>query len=177
MVKKTAKLYLSLHKGEYACKYAVMWRFIVWIPVVILLLNTGCNSPGKGANSPEARSELDLLSSSDTYVGNKYLRMAEKIALLLEEAAAIETDQAAMTHIRDFAADNAFALDALTDEFDKWQKNIDDEEKMFFVMKLRAQPFSAKLRNLVPAFRNRIAYDKTFLAEYDALTGRLEIRR
>lgn len=103
--------------------------------------------------------------------------MAEKIALLLEECAAIENDQGAMEHFRDFAADNEFALNALADEFDKWQKNIDDEEKMFFVMKLRAQPFAAKLRRLEPAFRARIAYDKTFVAEYDALLGRLEVRR
>ncbi|MEZ4773932.1 MAG: hypothetical protein R3D00_12175 [Bacteroidia bacterium] len=154
-----------------------MRRITFGLTIIFLAGVWSCGNPGKGANSPEARTELDLLSSSDIYVGNKYLRMAEKIALLLEECAAIDTDQDAMTHFRDFAADNEFALDALTDEFDKWQKNIDDEEKMIFVMKLRTQPFAAKLRRLEPAFRSRIAYDKTFVAEYDALMDRLEIRR
>ncbi|MEZ4829803.1 MAG: hypothetical protein R3C61_26500 [Bacteroidia bacterium] len=145
--------------------------------LLMTIWGAGCGNPGRGANSPEARTELDLLSSSDIYVGNKYIRMAEKITLLLEECTAFENDQEMMNHFRDFAADNEFALDALTWEFDKWQRNIDEEEKMVFVMKLRTMPFTAKLRRLEPAVRNRIAYDKTFLAEYDALLGRLEMRR
>lgn len=135
-----------------------------------------CTNPQKGANSPQARTELNQLAEKDIYVGNKYLRMAEKIALLLEESAGM-SDQAAITHIRDFASDNAYALEEISGEFDAWQKGIDDEEMMFFVMKLRTKEFSTKLRYLVPAFRSRIKDNKEFLAEYDALVSKLEVFR
>ncbi|MCB0839198.1 MAG: hypothetical protein KDD99_21145 [Bacteroidetes bacterium] len=146
--------------------------------IIICLLGSllSCGNPRKGALDPEVRTELDLLAEKDMYVGNKYMRMAEKYALLLEEASAMPIDEEAMAHLRDFFADNQLALTLLSTEFDRWQKYIDNEELTAFALKLRNQPFSQKLKRLIPAFRKRISYNQEFVREYDHIMSYIEIR-
>ena len=152
-------------------------KFFINVGIILFLTSLmACSNPRKGALDPEVRSELDMLADKDVYVGNKYLRMAEKYALLLEEAAAIEQDEEAMAHLRNFVVDNQVALNLLSGEFDRWQKYIDNEEFMFFVLKLRSKPFSQKLKQLTPAFRRRVSYNQEYVREFDQIMSYIEVR-
>ncbi|GAB4425750.1 MAG: hypothetical protein OHK0039_43520 [Bacteroidia bacterium] len=140
------------------------------------MLWPGCYNPDKGALSPDSRTELDLYAERFIDVEKKYLKVIEKLAQITEEAAAITQDQLAMEHIRKFASDNQRALDRIGTEFDGWQRYTDERSLILFIQLLNDQPSARKLRVLAPQFRERIRYNAAYLAEYDALLGRFDLR-
>ncbi|MEM7373253.1 MAG: hypothetical protein AAF587_31805 [Bacteroidota bacterium] len=146
-----------------------------WAIVLSLLLS--CGSPRTGALSPEARSELDNFAEGYIDIEKKYLKLAEMMASLLEEAAATPSDEAAMGLVQKFASDNDLAIETISIEFDGWQKHVNQDDLMQFVGLLINQPAGKKLRRLIPAFRNRIKYNERWLREYDAMIQKMYFHR
>ncbi|RMG60145.1 MAG: hypothetical protein D6722_21255 [Bacteroidetes bacterium] len=148
---------------------------------LLLLLSSlsfsACYDPRKGALSPDARTELDTYADRFIDVEIKYLKASELLAQLLDEAAAIPNDAAAMEHIRKFADDNELALEKIGAAFDGWQRHVNDEDLVTFLQLLHEQPSSRKLRVLVPRFRARIAYNAAWRQEFDTLISTFMIRR
>jgi predicted small lipoprotein YifL len=145
----------------------------------LLLTLFACGNPRKGALSPESRTELDQFAEANISIEKKYLKLANKIVDLLDEAAALPDEAAAMELIRKFASDNDMAIQRIAAEFEGWQKHVNHDDQMDFVALLVQQPYGKKLKVLVPAFRNRLkARDNPgWLAEYDAFVGTLAIHR
>ncbi len=137
---------------------------------------TACNDPRRGALSPESRTELEQYAARNTDIQKKYLVMTDKVAQLLAEAAA-KDDATAMAMIRKFTSDNQAALEQIADEFDGWQRHVEHPELIEFVMLLNEQPYTRRLRRLVPAFRRRISYDDALLRDFDRLMWYFDIRK
>lgn len=144
---------------------------------VMLLSLTQCYNPTSGATSADARTALDGYADRFIDIEKKYLKAAELLGLLLEEAAAMENDQLAKEHIRKFASDNELALNRIGKEFDGWQKHVNHEDLMAFEATLLSQPYARKLDQLVPAFKRRFGNDKQFLLEFDELFDHLRMHR
>ncbi|MDX1909494.1 MAG: hypothetical protein SF053_20815 [Bacteroidia bacterium] len=142
-----------------------------------LLFLSACWDPRQGALSAQSRTELDTWAASSLDVQKKYLKLAEKTAMLLQEAVSTPGDDQAMELIRKFAADNDFALRQISDEFDGWVNHTNDDDLMEFIAVLNVQPYSKTLRELEPIFRNRISYNDGYVREFDAFMSKLGIRR
>lgn len=142
------------------------------------LLLQSCVNPQKGALSPEVRSELDLLAD-DPHKKNsqKYIELSRIMARLLDEASAKPTEAGAIGHIIEFGTENDMALQRLASELDKWQKHMDNEEKMFFVMSLMAEKSTSDLQKKGKAFRRRISGNPEWLVQYDNVMSFLDFIR
>lgn len=149
----------------------------ILIGILLLCLLMSCGSPRKGALSPESRTELDNFAEGFIDIEKKYLKLAEMMAALLEEAAATPNDEAAMGLVQKFASDNDLAIETIAIEFDGWQKHVNQDDLMQFVGLLINQPSGKKLRRLVPAFRNRISYNDRWVREYDQLIRQMYFHR
>ena len=143
------------------------------VSLFILGLTFGCNTPQKGALSPETRAELDDLAEANISEHDKYFRLAARLAELLEECAAINSEEKAMERLTEFSTENSLALERLYKELDAWQKHLNDEDRMSFVLQLLAQDFTTKLQSIGPAFRNRIDYNDNWIRQYDRLMANL----
>lgn len=144
---------------------------------LMLLTLPRCYNPTTGATSEASRTELDGYADRFIDVEKKYLKAAELLALLLEEAAAMEYNETAKAHIRKFASDNELALNRIGREFDGWQKHVNHDDLMAFEAVLLSQPYAKKLDQLVPAFKRRFGDDPQFLAEFDELMDHLRMHR
>ena len=152
-------------------KYAAC---IIFAFIFTWALSSGCKNPKTGALSPEVRSELDSLAEASISAHDKYFKLADRIAELLDEAAASQTEEAAMAKIQEFSTENSLALTRLGNELDVWQKYLNNEDRMFIVMQLQAQDFTTRLNRLGPSFRKRISYNNQWVRQYDKLMSYLE---
>ncbi|MDX2287083.1 MAG: hypothetical protein NW241_23155 [Bacteroidia bacterium] len=149
-----------------------MYRLLI----PLCLLAAACYSPRGGALSPEARGELYAVAHSSLETEKKYLRLAEKTAQLLQEAYSIPREDSAMAHIRRFYFDNETAIEKISREFDGWQRYASSEEVADFLGALLNQPYSRTLRDLTPAFRQRVSYYEPWVQEFDAFMRKLSFR-
>ncbi len=128
------------------------------LPFLLFLFSLmACNLPKIGSMSPEVRTELDDLADQPIDMDEKYLGLARIVTGLLDEAAAMPQNAAAGAHLAEFFADNEGALQRLTIQLDNWEKNMTPEERMFFLMKLQAQPYTPRLNTLHNGMKNRLA--------------------
>lgn len=137
----------------------------------------GCYQPGTGANSEVSRGELEQFIGQNVDTEKKYYILAEKMAQLLDEAAAISNDEAAMDHLRKFYNDNKTALTQIEREFDGWQRNVSQDQLIDFVLILNEQAYARRLQQLVSSFRERIKYRSDWVQEFNVLVGILDIKR
>ena len=156
--------------------FPAWWPLLAWGLLAAGLL-AGCYDPRKGALSPDSRTELDTYADQFIDVEKKYLKAAELLAQLLDEAAAMPSDAAAMEHIRKFADDNELALEKIGAAFDGWQRHVNQEDLVAFLQLLNEQPAARRLRVLVPRFRERIAQNAAWRAEFDALVDHFMLKR
>lgn len=152
-------------------------RMPAFLTMLLMLGIVGCEMPKSGSLSAESRTELELLVDSPRSPEHKFYVLADRLARLLNEAMAIENDEAAMAHLREFATKNDLALQALARDIDDWAKVIPDDERTEMILKLMDRDFSAQLRNKVPAFRRRISYNDRYIAEFDRLFGSVSFWR
>ncbi len=143
----------------------------------LLVIFASCKNPKRGALSPEERTELERLVDSPRSAEYKFYVLAGKLSKLLDEAMAIENDEAAMAHLREFTVENDLALQTLAEEIDDWAKVIPDDERIEVILKLMDRPFAQQLRTHVPAFRRRIAYNPSYQSDFDALFGKVKFWR
>ena len=151
--------------------------YVFLLIALAMLFTAGCGNPKRGALSAEARTELEKLVDTPISAERKFYKLAETLTALLNEAMAIENDEAAMAHLREFATNNDLALQALARDIDDWAKVMPDDERMEMILKLMDRDFSTQLRNRVPAFRRRIAYNEAYLREFNQLFGSIEFWR
>ena len=152
-------------------------RYFVWIiftALCVVSMTSGCKNPKSGALSPEVRTELDSLAEANISAHDKYFKLAERIADLLNEAAGSPTEEAAMAKIQEFTTENSLALSRLGSEMDVWQKHLNSEDRMAMVMQMQAQDFTSRLNRISPSFRKRISYNDQWLRQYDKLMSYLE---
>lgn len=142
----------------------------------LFLLLLACGNPRRGALSPQSRTELEQYALKSTDIQKKYLMMTEKVSQLLSEAVA-KDDATAMAMITKFTADNERALVQIAEDFDGWQRHVEHPELIEFVILLNEQPYTRRLRQLVPAFRRRISYNQAYLRQFDQLIYYFEIRQ
>jgi hypothetical protein len=140
------------------------------------MLLSSCNDPRRGALSPETRTALESYVLKNTDVQKKYLVMTDKVAQLLGEAAG-KSDAVAIGMITKFTSDNQFALNLVAEDFDGWQRHVEHAELIEFVILLNAQPYTRRLRELVPAFRRRFSGNDQHLRQFDELMWYFEIRK
>jgi hypothetical protein len=142
-----------------------------------LCLLAACANPRDGALSAKSRSELDQWAESSLDIPQKYLKLAEKTAQLLQEASAQDQDQLAMDMFEKYVSDNDLAIRRITSEFRGWSHYADEDELNDLALQLYSEPYGRRLRELAPAFRQRISYSERWLQTYDAFFDRMAIRR
>lgn len=145
--------------------------------IILLLLLSGCYKPQSGSNSPETRTELDELADQNLPMGEKYLELGKVISTLMDETASIGQDAAASAHMEEFLSDNESALRRLGIQLDNWQKNLTEEDRLFFVMELLSQPYSTRLKGLTNGLRGRFSGKEPASTNLRRLTRILEFRR
>lgn len=145
--------------------------------IILLLFLTSCYKPQSGSNSPETRTELDELADLNLPMGEKYLELGKVVSTLMDETASIAQDAAASAHMEEFLSDNESALRRLGIQLDNWQKNLTEEDRLFFVMELLSQPYSTRLKGLTNGLRNRFSGKEPASTHLRRLTRILEFRR
>ncbi|MEL6256327.1 MAG: hypothetical protein AAFR87_30265 [Bacteroidota bacterium] len=153
------------------------FRILTTVLLLSFLLQA-CKDPKSGALSPETRTELDVLAD-DPYKppSQKYIELSRVMAKLLDEASAKPGDAAAVAHIVEFTTENDAALDRLYGELDKWQKHMENEDRMLFVMNLMAEKSTTTLQNRSRSFRRRISGNPDWLRQYDQAMSYLDFRK
>ncbi len=150
----------------------------IWKLSFVLLLLIACGNPQKGALSPETRSELDsLYENYRIETEEKYHRLADRMAQLLDEALAKRTDELMMNHLREFHQENEIALHNIEEEIQDWTRNISDDERAGFIMRLNAKPYAETLRKRRKQILRRVRYSKDFQYEYRKLFSILDLSR
>lgn len=153
--------------------------FIVPIMGIVILTSlVGCYNPRKGALSTETRTELDELSSQvKRETEEKYHILADKIALVLEEALNRKTDEAMIAYTQKFISDNEFALTTLSKEIDEWFKFMNEEDRNRFFMVMLTESYPSRLRRLIPAYRARLDGRPKDLENFEQLLKTIEFRK
>lgn len=136
-----------------------------------------CSLPKSGANSPDVRTELDLLATEPIPVDQKYLELAKVLTIVMDEAAAMPQNAAAADHIADFVADNQAALYMLSVQIDNWEKHLNEEERLFLLMKLLSQPYATRIQGLRNGLRNRFEGQPESREQLNHLLAPLQFRR
>ena len=147
---------------------------------IICLIITGlfaCKRPPKGALSPEARTMLDSLAFVGTFNEAKYMKLADEMKILLDEALAKSSNRAVMNHLATFELENELALRYLRHEIDLWLTHMTDEERIAFYYRLRNEPFTRPLNSLSTRFRNRMRQDPASLQKFEELYSCLYWRK
>lgn len=145
--------------------------------IILLLLLSGCYKPQSGSNSPDTRTELDELADQNLPMGEKYLVLGKVVSTLMDETASISQDATAAAHMEEFLSDNESALRRLGIQLDNWQKNLTEEDRLFFVMELLSQPYSTRLKGLTNGLRNRFTGKEPAMTYLKQLIRILEFRR
>ena len=147
------------------------------VAIYILLLLSSCYTPKSGSNSPEVRTELDELASESLPMEEKYLVLARVITSLLDETAAMPQDAAAIVHLSEFVSDNESALTMLKIQISNWERNLTEEERMLFLMKLLSQPYATRIKGLSNGLKNRFSSQEAAKSNLGILMSTLEFRR
>lgn len=147
---------------------------------IICLIITGlfaCKRPPKGALSPEARTMLDSLAFEHPFNEGSYMKLADEMKILLDEALAKSSNRAVMNHLSTFELENELALRHLKHEIDVWLTHMTDEERIAFYYRLRSEPFTKPLNELTAGFRRRMRQEPGNLQQFEELYSCLYWRK
>lgn len=152
-------------------------RIVLGLFVCCLFL-FACGEPKKGALSPETRSELDaLVDNYHIEPGEKYHRLARRMGQLLNEAYAKRTDEGMMDHLREFNQENETALRILREELQTWLRNLPDNERAKFIIRVNAEDYAEDLRKRRKQFLYRVRNSPDYKREFLTLFGILDLHR
>jgi len=101
----------------------------------------------------------------------------DTMALLLKEGMDIGDNQMAMDHLRTFYEQHGVALKKISHEFNGWYRFADPQDVTDFFKAINEQPSAKKLKQMVPAFRQRISYNLAWEKEFEILTGYMDLHR
>ncbi len=148
----------------------MLWAFF-------FLALQGCYLPEEGALSQETRTELNSFAASTAEVQKKYIKLMEKMVLLLEEVRDIPENDLAMDRLRKFYADDQYALRQINREINGWYRFASDEDISYFLTAIQAEPNAIKLQSLIPATRQRFSYNLDWEKECNLLLSFLKLHR
>lgn|GEM_PF-2149030 len=157
-----------------------MKRIFIGILTSYILLTSlnACKKDIPGALSLREQTELAKITFNTDYTPEqKYLKVSETISALLLEALEKRTDAEMMEHIRQFKGANSGTLQRLAYILDEFHKDVTDEERVLFVMRLISQSYTKDLKESVYEIRRRISDNPEYKREFEELIGVLEIRR
>lgn len=144
---------------------------------LLLLLFGSCKKAPSGALSVKESSKLYQLSDrTDVSVEDKYHAVVESFAQVVYEALS-KQDAEMITHLRTFQSQNNSALDKLAIAFDDWQKDMNDEERMYFSSNLLSKDYTRKLMKYVPELQYRLKNYPSDADEFERMMRTIEMRR
>lgn len=147
------------------------------IPLIFLLLFSACKKPQGGTLSVQAQTELEILAGRQWETEEKFHKLAEIIAGVLEEALTKNDDAAMINHLRDYATLNEDALRILQAEIDFWFKHVDKEEKNEFLMRFWPKDYAKSLRKSEAKFFRRTQEKPEYQQHFRKVTRAIEMRK
>ena len=148
--------------------------------IFMLMLAVGlvaCKKPIVGATSSIERSKLAQLAESKLEPELKYHGVSESLAKILQECTQIADDTDMIAHLRTFLDNNRQYLIQISRQTDDWQKNMSEEDRMFFAIDMINRDYAKKLKTLVPLVQKRINDYPEVRNELQELLRNIEIRR
>lgn len=148
--------------------------------IALVLISTfgfSCKKPQKGTLSVQAQTELEILAERQWETEEKFHKLAEILARVLEEALAKDDDAAMINHLKDFSSLNEDALQQLQAEIDFWFKHVDKEEKNEFLMKFWPKDYAKSLRKSEARFFTRTQQRPEYRKHFDRVTRCIEMRK
>ena len=160
-----------------------MYRFspphsisLIFVISLISLL-IACRQPQKGTLSVQAQTELEILADRQWETEEKFHKLAEIIARVLEEALAKNDDAAMINHLQEFYSLNEDALRQLQAEIDFWFKYVDKEEKNEFLMRFWPRDYAKSLRQSEAHFFRRTREKPEYQEHFRRITRAIEMRK
>ena len=145
--------------------------------ISLILLTLSCKQPQKGTLSVQAQTDLEVLAARQWETEDKFHKLAEIIAGVMEEALAKPDDAAMINHIKEFNSINEDALRQLGAEIDFWFKYVDKEEKNEFLMRFWPKDYAKKLRASEARFYSKTKNKPEYRKHFQQLTRAIEMRK
>lgn len=138
-----------------------------------------CKKPTATAslNVSEISKLMEMANNHSINTEEKYFTLVESYAQVLQDALTKATDEEMKQQLSTYRNQNGDALIRLEEEFDAWQKNMTDEERMYFVVNLVSKPATQRLNYLVPKAEQRMAKYPEDYKELKRMLMRLDLRR
>jgi hypothetical protein len=153
-------------------------RFFFYI-CSFLLVFTACKKPkpSQALNATEISKLMEITQNHTMSIEEKYYTLVESYAQVLQEALSKTSDEEMLAHLRTYRSQNGDALIRLEEEFDAWQKNMADEERMYFVVNLVSKPATQSLNYLAPRAESRFVKHPEDYKELKRMLMRMDLRR
>lgn len=134
-------------------------------------------SPSKALNATEINKLLEAARSTELNMEEKYQLLIQSYTDLLREALNKGSDEEMRIHLATYRSQNQEALIMMEGLFDDWQKNMTDEERMYFVVNLIHKPATQQLNYLAPRAEARLKAYPDDYKELRRMLMRLDLRR
>lgn len=146
---------------------------------LILAGESGCKKklPSKSLNAKTISKLAELAQSTDAPTEDKYFFVVENYAQVIQEALSRPTDAEMLQHLQTYRSQNEEALVLLESQFDDWQKNMTDDERMYFVINLTGKNGTKRLSSLIPQIRYRLKPYSEDAKLFERMMMRLDLRR
>lgn len=156
-----------------------MNRYILSIFMLVSSFGLACKKPTASAslNVAEISKLMEIANNHSINTDEKYFTLVESYAQVLQDALTKATDEEMKQQLSTYRNQNEDALVRLEEEFDTWQKNMTDEERMYFVVNLVSKPTTQRLNYLVPKVEQRMAKYSEDYKELKRMLMRLDLRR
>ncbi len=150
---------------------------IIFFISILFTLSPACRQPQKGTLSVASQTELEILAARDWETEDKFQKLAEIIARVLEEALEKKDDAAMINHLKEFNSQNQDVLNQLQAEIDFWFKFVDKEEKNEFLMRFWPKKYAKSLRNSEAKFFRRTKDKPEYRKHFLQLMRPIEMRK
>lgn len=140
---------------------------------------SGCKKklPSRALNAKSISKLTELAQSTDAPTEDKYFFVVENYAQVIQEALARPSDAEMLQHLQTYRSQNEEALVTLESQFDDWQKNMTDDERMYFVINLTGKSGTKRLSALIPQIRARLRPYPEDAKLFERMAMRLDLRR
>lgn len=152
---------------------------IIMVFSVLLISVSGCKKkqPSRVLNAKSITKLAELAQSTDAMMEDKYFFVVENYVQVVKEALAKPIDTDMLQHLRTYRTQNEDALVLLENQFDDWQKNMTDEERMYFVINLTGKNATKQMRELIPQIRYRLRSYPEDARFFERMMMRIDLRR